>query len=153
MNKKNWTLCTIDDPNFLPGKSIYDMIEVCLKGEDFHYIILNQIYGISEAIANLEKQENKVLKIQDIKSNLCEVKQFDWGDFFLFSKYPENWVCPTEIIYYPDLIAKTDTAIRAIDDQYIYVYTPYENIVSEIKNKYQVESIKTDILENLDYPY
>ena len=153
MDKKYWSLCIIDDPHFLPGKSIYDMIETCITVVDFHYIILNEIYGISEAIANLEKQENKILTIKAIEQDICKVKQFDWGDFCLFSEYPKNWKCTTDIIYYPDLIAKTDTTIRAVDDQYIYVYTPYQEIVSEIKKKYVLESIKTDVLENLEYPY
>ena len=37
-------------------------------------------------------------------------------------------------------------------DTYIYIYTPHHFIVELIKEKYEIESIKTDFLENLDYP-
>ena len=39
-----------------------------------------------------------------------------------------------------------------MDDQYIYVYTPYQEIVSLIKENYKIESINTDFLEHLEYP-
>ena len=121
---QKWTLLTIDDSNFLPGKSVTNMINICTSVVKLNFVILNQIYGTTEAIASLEKQENNVLNIKDIESDINKVKQFDWGDFFLFSNYPSSWQPPQGVIYYPDLVSMTDTTIRAVDDQYLYVYTP-----------------------------
>ena len=68
LGDQKWTLLTIDDSNFLPGKSVTDMINICTSVVKLNFVILNQIYGVTEAIASLEKQENKVLKIEDIES-------------------------------------------------------------------------------------
>lgn len=75
------------------------------------------------------------------------------GRFFLFQKFPKHWENIDEIINYPDLIVQAGTTIRAVDDQYIYIYTKYIEVVNLIKDKYIVESIKTGSLSELDYPY
>ena len=54
---------------------------------------------------------------------------------------------------YPNLISQTDTTVRAVDDQYIYIYTPHEKVVNLIQEKHTVDSIKTGSLDELDYPY
>ena len=150
-----WTQIVVCDPLFLPGKSIVDVIQSILKVKDYEYIILNEIYGVTKAVVLLEQKVNIPLKIQDLLSFVNDVKQFDWGDFFLFKDYPTHWDNSSEIINYPDLIIQADTTIRAVDDQYIYIYiyTRYIDIVEMIKNKYVYESIKIGSLEELEYPY
>ena len=93
------------------------------------------------------------MKLEDFLEIVLFVKQFDWGDFFLFRDYPNNWINDPQMLY-PEVIAQTDTTIRAVDDTYIYVYTHEKNrkILNIIKDNYEIESIKTDVLENLDYP-
>jgi hypothetical protein len=150
-NCKRWHLITIEDPEALPGKNIFNIIQQLMSIVEFRFAILNDINGAR--ISSLIEKENTVLKIGDVLSMLCEVVQFDWGDFFLFKNYPENWNHPEGINNYPKLITQTDTTVRAIDDTYIYIYTPYQEIVNMVKEKYIIESLKTDILENLDYPY
>ena len=86
---QNWTQIVIDDPLFLPGNSIVNLIKLLLKTCSFKYIILDEIYGITEAIVNLEHHENIPLQIDEkIFSWINAVKQFDWGDFFLFEDFP-----------------------------------------------------------------
>ena len=73
------------------------------------------------------------------------------GEIFFYSKeFPKSWDDSGNIT---DLINQTDTTIRAVDNGYMYVYTPHESIVEIIKKNYEIEEIKTDFLENLDYPY
>ena len=83
---------------------------------------------------------------------LPDIRQFEWGDFFLFKDYPKNWNNSNDIPY-PKVIIQTDTTIRAVDNQYIYIYTPFIEIIQIIKENCQIESEKTDSLENLDFPY
>jgi hypothetical protein len=153
LDNNKWTLITIDDPAFLPGKSIYDMIRLLLKIIDFKYIILYDIEGASEygLIPELQKLENEVIQLREFLKTLCKIKQFDWGNFYLFKEYPKNWSSIKSLKYLYH-IGHSDTTIRAVDDQYIYIYTPYEEIIKIIKENYTIESIKTDLLENLDYP-
>ena len=148
-----WTLIVIEDPKFLPGKSIFDIINLLLKVINFKFVILDYIFGIANdgLILSLQKNENKILKLEDVLLELPKILQFDWGDFLFFKEYPKNWSNPKGEPY-PYIISQTNTTIRAIDDQYIYVYTPYEKIVNLIKKNYEIESINTDYLENLDYP-
>jgi len=149
--KKNsiWTLITITDPNGLPGKSIFDVILILRRFIEFKFVIIDDIIGATASI--LLDKENTIMKTEDLLKIICDVTQFDWGDFFLFKKYPKNWINSKKIKYH-DVISQTDTTIRAIDDGYIYIYTPFQEIVDVIKNNYEIESIKTGSLENLDYP-
>lgn len=152
MNK--WYMITIDDPEFLSGKSIYDTIVLLLKNIEFKYVILNDIVGtgMPGAIPSLINQEDNVMDLHDFLRVLPDVKQFEWGDFFLFKEYPKGWDHP-EKCDYTYLLPQSNTVVRAIDNQYIYIYTPIDSIVQIIKKNYQIESFKFDVLENLDYPY
>ncbi|MBS0272764.1 MAG: hypothetical protein JSR85_09030 [Proteobacteria bacterium] len=148
-----WTLITIEDPEFLPGKNIVNIIQLISKVVCFKFVILDYIYGAANngLIPFLQEKRNKILKIEDVFQEISKVIQFDWGDFFLFKEYPEQWN-NSKGEQYSYVIAQTDTTIRAVDDQYIYVYTPYEEILNLIKKNYKIESVKIDMLQNLDYP-
>ena len=150
IDSNNWTLITIDDPAFLPGESIFDIIQLIIKEIEFKFVIPDEIYGAG--VGPLFKKENSILVIEEFLNLLSGVKQFDWGDLFLFKEYPKNWDNPGDGDY-PYLIAQTETTVRAVDDQYIYIYTPYKEIVDVIKANYEIESIKNGPLESLDYPY
>ncbi len=144
-----WILITIVDPKNLPGESILTLIKLLLKVVKYEFVILDYIYGAG--ILPLIEKENNVITINELMNMLPEVKQFDWGDFFLFKEYPKHWNNNTKELY-PYVIAQTDTTIRAVDDGYIYVYTPYPIVADIIKKKYEIESLKIDMLEKLDYP-
>ncbi len=147
-----WHQIIIDDPACLPGKIIYDVIQILLRKIEFKYIVLDDIEGAAQKglIPILRGMENSVLGLDDFLRIVRDVQQFDFGDFFLFKKYPKEWSNGTS---YPHSIAQTDTTVRAIDDQYVYIYTPYQEIVYVIASmEYKIESIKTDTLEKLEYP-
>src|SRR5262249_17806906 len=144
----------IDDPAFLRGNSIYVIIKLFLKISKFSYLILNDIEGSGKdwLIHSLQQKENTVLELDDFLKTVCDVKQFDWGDFFYLKNIRKiGTTLKMEIIRI--LLHKLNTTVRAVDDQYIYIYTPSKEIVNLIKENYKIESIKTDFLENLDYPY
>lgn len=151
--KENWTLITIDDPDFLSGNSLFQLIQLMLFATQFKFVIIYEIYGNTEAIANLEKKENTIMKIEDLLKDIRNVKQFDWGDFFLFRECPEKWEILERMPSYPDLIIQANTTLRAVDDQYMYIYTKDKNIINVIKENYKIESITIDNLENLPHPY
>lgn len=153
-----WFLIIIRDEFALPGDSIFNIFQILLKVINLNFVILNDINGAGKdgkngLILSLQEKENQIIKIDDLLKVLCDVKQFDWGDFFLFKDYPQKWENPGGITDYPNLFIQTDTTIRAIDDTYIYVYTPSQEIVNGLKQNYEIESIKLDLLENLEYPY
>ncbi|WP_068471237.1 hypothetical protein [Candidatus Protochlamydia phocaeensis] len=145
-----WYLIIIQDLNGLPGKSIFDLIQLLLKAVKFEFVVLDNIYGA--IIKPLVDKENVIIKLEDALIDIDKVFQFDWGDFFLFKEYPQSWNDPKGALY-PHVIAQTDMTVRAVDDQYIYVYTPYRDLVDLIKNAYPtIESIKEDLLDNLEFP-
>ena len=154
-SKKNqiWYLVIINDaPRFLPGRSIVDMIKFLQKNMGCKFIATRDLQG--SGISSLLEVEGDVIPIDSssVIEKIDQVIQFDWGDFFLFNKVPNKWVCD-EYENYPLVIAKTDSTIRAVDDQYIYIYTPSNQVVDEIQKNYLIESVKMDFLSNLEYPY
>lgn len=150
----NWYLVIIDDaPKFLPGKSFIDIIQLLSTAGGFNFVITDYIDGSGKdwVIQNLQDKTNTIFKIDEILKILYDVKQLDWGDFFLFKNYPQNWTNPKEE-FYPFVISQSDTTVRAVDDQYLYIYTPSLEIVELLKNTYAIDEIKTGPLDTLDYP-
>ena len=145
-----WYRISIIDSEGLPGKSIADVIQCLQKCIDFKFVVIDHIVGAR--ISALLEKENAILEIKDLLEIIFEIAQFDWGDFFLFKEYPKKWD-NSKNVSYPDVIKQTDTTIRAIDDTYIYVYTPYQEIVDILKKNYEIESLMTDSIDKLDYPY
>ena len=148
-----WTLITMVDHEGLPGKNISKAINLLLKVIKFKFVIVDYISGGGKlgVIYSLQKMQNQIMNVHDLLDMLLKVDQFDWGDFYLFAEYPENWDNPKGELY-PYVIAQADTTVRAVDDGYIYIYTPYSSIVNAIQENYKIESITIDNLENLDYP-
>ncbi len=152
--KSNWNLITIDDPAFLQGQSIFDVLQLLLTCHKFKYVILYDIMGFAQnsLMAILKNKEDVVLRLEEIMESISDVRQFEWGDFFLFEEYPTKWDNPQDRLY-PHLVEQSDTTVRAVDNQYIYIYTQSKVIVDALKKKYEVESIITMPLALLDYPY
>ena len=153
--KNKWYLITIDNIGMINGDGFFNIINLIKTVQKFKYVILNDIEGSPKSdhkglVAFFQYQEGKVLLLQDYLKDVTGVLQFDWADFFLFKKKPENWICYE---LYSDNIEQTDTTVRAIDGQYIYIYTPNHEIVDLVKSKFNIESLKFDLIEKLDYPY
>lgn len=150
----NWYLVIIDDPEFLRGQSIFEILKFLSNIDKFKFTILYDIFGFAQngLMINLQEKENTVISLQEFLNVVCKVRQFEWGDFFLFKRKPIGWDNPDDR-FYPNLVAQTDTTVRAVDNQYIYIYTPSNEIVDRIKEKYKIESITYNILTELDYPY
>lgn len=149
----DWYLIIIDDPRMLSGESIKDMLQLLLSVIEFKYAVLDYIDGSGKngVVFSLQEKKDYILEIEKVLAYLFDIKQLDWGDFFLFKEYPKNWNNPKGE-FYPYVISQTNTTVRAVDNQYFYVYTPCEEIVEIIKQNYEIESITFDSLENLAYP-
>lgn len=115
------------------------------------FVVLSDLEGAG--ITNLIKDDEiLVIHIDEFLKRICTVEQFDWGDFFLFNFFPSNWKT-FKTRSYPEIISLTETTIRAIDDSYIYIYTPHDEIIKLIKDNYSLQEIKKGSLEILDYPF
>ena len=150
-----WTLITIEDPAYLPGKSFFDLMQILLSHVKFNYVVMDNLDGApikNKTWPNITINENIILNINEFLDILLNVKQFDWGDFYLFEEYPIYWENEDTFSNYPKLIIQTDITIRAVDDYYMCIYAKYKIIIDEIKKNYKIESIKTAPLNELDYP-
>ena len=150
---QKWYLVTVDDPHFLPGQSIYKLIELLLSKVLYKFVILFDIEGAGNdgLIYSFQQQENAVIGLNEFLKKLSHIIQFDWGDFYLFEEYPSHWL-NTNREYYYNRMGLTYTTIRAVDGQYIYVYTRKQEIVELITSNYITESVKTNFLNRLEYP-
>lgn len=149
-----WHLITIDDaPRFLLGESIYCALKLIQEVEEIKFVILNYIEGAGKEklIHSLQNQKNQITDIKDLMEKFFDVSHVEWGDFFLFKEYPKEWE-NLEDEEYPNAISLTDVTLRAVDNQYMYIYTRSERVVEALKSQYTIESVKNDLLENLDYP-
>jgi hypothetical protein len=152
--KQKWSLMIIDDPALLTGQTIFSILNLLAGHAHFKYVIINDVEGAAQKglIPSLRNLSNQALMLNDFLQVVCEVQQFDWADFFLFRDFPLKWENNGNYLY-PELIGQSDTTVRAVDDQYLYVYTPLQTIVDSVRAKYQVESVTVDLLENLEFPY
>lgn len=149
-----WYLIIIDDaPKFLPGKSFIDILQLLFSTGKFNFVITDAIDGSGEdwIITNLQAKRNDVFTFKKILRILSKINQLDWGDFFLFENYPENWTNNFNEKY-SMIVSQTETTIRAVDNQYLYIYTPFQDIVELLKNTYSIEEIKSGSLDDLDFP-
>jgi|694.fasta_scaffold45405_6 hypothetical protein len=153
MNNR-WNLIIISDQFFLTSKSVINFFKVILQKIEFKYVILDRIEGSPAKGQNwplLPVRKDIILNTNDLLNLLQNINQLDWGDFFFFKEYPKNWSNKKNQSY-PSVIAQSDTAIRLVDNQFFYVYTPYEQIKNCLENKYDIESYKIDFLNQLEYP-
>ena len=148
MNIQMWYLVVIKDLQALPGKNLLKVLDIIQTKISFKFVFLDDIQGAG--ILNLSEKENKFLLYTDIIADIKKVTQFDWGDFFLFNTVPKDWDRSKD---YSDLVILTDTTVRAIDDTYIYVYSPYEEVSNALTKSFEVESVCLDTVENLAFPY
>lgn len=151
--KSRWYLIIIEDLEDLPGKNICQVIQLLLKFKEIKYVILDYIEGAAHGglISLLKNKEDTVMNLETLLEILPHIIQFDWGDFYLFKAPPLNWKNLNHMTY-ADMVIQSDTTIRAVDDHYIYIYTPYIEILNLLENSFKIESIKQDLLENFDYP-
>jgi len=86
INQSYWHLITIEDSDDLPGKSIFDVMQVIFKVYKFEYVILNDINraGKARLIRSMNENEGLILKSKEAVKSLLDITQFDWADFFLF---------------------------------------------------------------------
>lgn len=148
----NWHLVTIEDPSFLTGPSIFDMIQFMLRHVKVKFIIFDDMLGAAQngLMVFLHEEEGEIFNLKEFSDILCKVQQFEWGNFFLFKEYPDS--CDSTKKTYLKSIKEADITIRAVDGQYFYIYTPHGEIVEALTNQYTIESVKTSSLEHLDYP-
>ena len=144
-----WNLIVIEDSSALPGKSICNAINLITGIIEIRFIVISDLQGAG--IAKLKKFSEKAVELNTTLNFINEVTQFDWCNFFLFSNRPKNI---NEILSgdYANSISKTTTTVRAVDDTYIYVYTPYNEIVEIFNKNYCLESVKSGLLQDLDFP-
>jgi hypothetical protein len=131
--KKNpeWYVIVIYDPLFLPGTSIHKVINVLLESLNVHFVLLSDLEGAG-TVNLMNNDQISLIRIENFLEHVLFVEQFDWGDFFLFETLPDNWQTFKKKSY-PEIISLTETTIRAVDDSYIYIYTPYDTIIELIK--------------------
>lgn len=147
----DWYLITIYDQDCIPGKSVFKLINLINQLLRIEFVYLADLEGAG-VFDLINEDQIRVMPIDLFLEKVSNVRQFDWGDFFLFKSFPDNWQT-FEAKFYPDIISFTETTIRAIDDSYLYIYTPYADLVNLIKSHYFFEEIKKEKLTNLDYPY
>ena len=126
-SKDNWYLVTIKDPEYLSGYSTKKMIQLLSNAKAFKFVILDCIDGSGKdwVIYSLKTKNNTVIKIDDLLKIFDDVNQFDWGDFFLFTEFPQDSINPKKESY-AFVISQTNTTLRAVDNTHFYIYTPFK---------------------------
>ncbi|MBA4155757.1 hypothetical protein [Flavobacterium sp.] len=156
LNNQFWYEVVIDDvPRCLPGTSIHDLLLHIMKATELKYVVTDDVEG--GMVLYFQQIEHVPIELNEVLPKFKTVIQFDWADFFLYKNYPSGWESfkerSTRNLDYYELIQETDVTVRAVDDQYMYVYTKDENVVKVISDNYFTESIKFAPIENYIFPY
>ena len=153
MEKNKWFLITIDDPKFISVASILDVFTNISKIIDLKFVVLERIQGAANSglIVTLQHKENILMNLDEALMLVQNVESLEWGDFFLFKTVPINWSNPINELY-PFIIKQTDLTLRIVDNQYFYIYTTNNCIVTHFEDNYNLESVTLDFLDNLDFP-
>ncbi len=152
LEKTNWHLISLIPKDGLNGNSFINVLKILEKNFEYKYITLwefmacvskngfiNEIHQIHQKITDVV-----VFSFEEIYKILDEVEHFEWVDFFLYKDFPRDWHLPDDWYYQP-LMKKSDCFVRGVDDQYIYIYTPLEEVVKLIKASYPIEEL--DMIE------
>jgi hypothetical protein len=153
--KNEWYLISIKNPDLVNGMNVINVIRLIKQVQQIRFVVLDDIIGVAfkgnnGLILSLQNEEHKVLTF-DVLNALVDVDHFEWGSFFLFEAFPANWKSSEEVMF-PELIQQTSGTVRAVDGNYLEIYTPSEAVFDIIKAHYQMYSARKDVLENLDYP-
>jgi len=153
LKQNKWNQVVIPHSNALSGKGMQDLINLMMEVKKFKYVVLDDMQGIAQEYLMhiFQNQQHIVMRLKDLLPILQDVEWFEWGCFYLLEEYNENW--DNEGHYFDFyMVKKTDSTIRAMDGNYAYIYTPYDSVAEIVTKNYTTEEIKTDFLENLDYP-
>jgi hypothetical protein len=145
-----WHQIIIEDSQALPGTSVHNLIKTILKAVDLQYIITANLEGAGTYYLE-EQLKGHTGKINEFLNVVTSVKQFDWGDFYLFRKPPTE-TNNYNTKEYEKVIPQTDVTIRAVDDTYLYVYTQDPLVIKHIKDFFEIESDKVATIYDLDFP-
>lgn len=117
-----WYMISIFDSRALPGQSVYNVVNILLKLLNIQFVALSDLEGAG--ITSLAREDQTpIIPINEFLKQVIFVKQFDWGDFFLFSAFPDSWQT-IEKKSYPEIIYLTETTVRGVDDTYLSIYIP-----------------------------
>lgn len=150
---KKWSLTIINDPGFLSSETVVAILKSLSDNLDLKFLIMDFISGSGDnyIIPELQGISKKKLVLDEAIPMLLSVNHFEWGDFFLFKNNPMIWE-ESENSKYPDLIAQTDITVRAVDGQYIYIYSPNDGFIEDLKDKYHIELFEKGFLDDFEYP-
>ncbi len=139
----------MSDSEGLPGESLLDVIGSISETIDIRYIGLRKVQGTG--LDGLFENVRVPLDLDVFVNQVATVPQFHAGDFFLFSKYPTNWLRMTDMDY-PEAIAYTDVTIRIVSGTHIYVYTRHWDLIASFRDKYFIDAEEKDLLSVLPFP-
>jgi len=148
-----WYLITIEDkPPRLSGETFFNMLKLFQETEQIKFVTFEyaDVLG-KDTVSFFHENTNIIYTIEFMLELAGNIEHLEWGDFYLFKEYPNDWDNHKGWDY-PDIVALTDTTFRAIDDCYMDIYTQSKQLVYAIKSRFEIKSEKLDLLENLDFP-
>ncbi len=143
-----WHQIVVPDPQGLSGASVASFVSLIIRKLGAIIVVASDLVG---ACPGLMGHARRALNTEDFLQKVVDATQYDWGFFFLYSRTST----PEEIVTSDDKAAmrNADATIRLVDDQYFYIYTRDEGLVSELVGMYPTAEHKASSFEELDIPY
>jgi hypothetical protein len=153
MTDQLWHHFTITDSSFGAGATVRSMLMHLQSVVPLRYIVLDDIigHGVPGLILSFQEMEGETLSLGEEFFGSLTNAGFEWANFCLFKEAPKGFNCGRGISY-PNLIKQTDTTVRVIDNNYLYVYTPYLEVADLIRKNYVIESYQYASLDKYVYP-
>jgi hypothetical protein len=143
-----WHQIVVRDPQALSGASVGSFISSIVRKMGATIIVASDLVG---AYHGLKGHEQRLLASDDFLTKVKDATQYDWAFFFLYSRTPTAEELQVADDKAAMLIA--DVTVRLVDDQYFYVYSRDESLMSKMQRMYPGAEHKTSIFGELDVPY
>jgi hypothetical protein len=143
-----WHQIVVNDPHALSGGSVVSFISPIVRKLGATMIVASDLVG---SYQGLKGHEERPMATDDFLQRVGDATQYDWAFFFLYSRRPKTE--ETEVSDEKTTMLNADATVRLADDQYFYVYSRDESLMSEMQRTYPAAEHKTSMFEELDIPY
>jgi hypothetical protein len=138
----------VTDPDGLSGTSVASFVGPIISKVGATVVVASDLVG---ACPELKADEGNVLASDEFLQKAANATQYDWAFFFLYSKglKPEEGTVSND----KAAVLHADATIRLADDQFFYVYSRDQNLMSDLQRMYPKAEYKASKFEDLDIPY
>lgn len=154
MKKETWFVASWEDPDFLSGQSVANILSELQQILQCRSIIVSGFEGKGEGVIDLPREDDssRLFLPDQLLQVLAEIRQIEWCDFFFVDEETERIVLSLSVSPYQVVLPKTSCTLRAVDGHLFMVYTRDKSLVNALAVKRPGVELEEGLLQNLSFP-